>query len=147
MHRVGLITDLQYADKDDGHEFISKRPRRFRRSLAALRSAVSRWRSEEVDRVFQLGDLIENGGAFEDSPIVSVMESLPVPWHNSIGNHDRNRFNESAMRLWIGKNAGVDLGNRNYYSISPTPAVGHFHVRGDGDICICWLKNKIFLKT
>ena len=61
----GLLTDIQYADCDDGMSFDKARHRYYRNSLKLVRQAVEHWKKYEEESkqklkfVIQLGDLID----------------------------------------------------------------------------------------
>lgn len=60
----GMITDIQYADVEDGTSF-DKKQRYYRNSLNLVREAVKNWRAYsqkhglEIKFIIQLGDLID----------------------------------------------------------------------------------------
>ncbi|RNA22070.1 manganese-dependent ADP-ribose CDP-alcohol diphosphatase [Brachionus plicatilis] len=61
----GIITDIQYANVDDGQSYDKKRVRYYRNSLNLVREAVNNWKeiekkfSKDFKFVIQLGDLID----------------------------------------------------------------------------------------
>jgi len=130
LHRIGLIADVQYVDDDDAYNYNKTRLRYYRQSLQHMTDAIEKWRQEGVDRVIQLGDLIDGkshnqGKRDKDFAALSkLVHSLPVPWHHCIGNHELYNFNEKELRAWMSADSGIDLGNggddtRNYYGFSP----------------------------
>ena len=72
----GVLTDIQYADVEDGTSYDKKRIRYYRNSLNLVKEAIKNWKKYEQDSkqnlkfVIQLGDLI-------DGKCKSVNESLP----------------------------------------------------------------------
>ena len=61
----GLITDIQYADVDDGMSYDKTRHRYYRNSLKLVREAVAYWKQHEIEDdckfkfFLQLGDIID----------------------------------------------------------------------------------------
>lgn len=61
----GIITDIQYADVDDGMNYDKTRHRYYRNSLKLVSEAVQNWRQHEIDNqcqlqfLLQLGDIID----------------------------------------------------------------------------------------
>jgi len=60
LFSFGLITDIQYADIDDGWDYNKTSARRYRNSLTLLQNAVEDWKQKgEISFVTQLGDIID----------------------------------------------------------------------------------------
>lgn len=61
----GILTDVQYADVDDGMSYDKKRHRYYRNSLNLVKEAVRNWKQHELDNstkfkfLIQLGDIID----------------------------------------------------------------------------------------
>lgn len=81
MLTFGVIADPQYADKDtNGSRF-------YRSSLSKLRVALKELNGENLDFVVTLGDIIDADiQSFE--AILPIYETLKVPHHIVLGNHD-----------------------------------------------------------
>jgi hypothetical protein len=58
LFTFGVITDVQYADIEDGASFRGV-PRFYRHSLQGLRRAVAAWRAQGVAFAMHLGDIID----------------------------------------------------------------------------------------
>lgn len=104
----GILTDVQYADIDDGEHFSKTRKRYYRNSLHLLKAAVSDWRTlkdSPVAFVLQLGDLIDGqnkkgGYAVVRAALDSTLkqfDSLSVPVYHLIGNHELYNMNRSSL--------------------------------------------------
>lgn len=121
LFRFGLISDIQYADIEDGHSFHGI-PRYYRASLDGLRRAVTIWQEQHVEFAVQCGDIIDGFNPKEksDTAMQSVLNEfakLQKPVYHMIGNHclynlPRHRLNEL---LSIESKA-------SYYSFSPHKA-------------------------
>lgn len=90
MVKIGLIADIQYADRDD-REFC-----RFRSTLDRLAQLVELFNSEGVDLVVQLGDVVDGHGPEEAQRertrqdldrVLKILDSLKAPLEHVIGNH------------------------------------------------------------
>jgi predicted phosphodiesterase len=84
--RVGLMTDLHYADKEE------RGTRFYRQALMKLDEAVERMNQERPDLVVELGDLIDQAESVElEMEWLKTIEShyarLRVPRHYVLGNH------------------------------------------------------------
>src|SRR5262249_5518512 len=100
----GLITDIQYADVDDGTNFDGTRQRFYRQSLALTREAVSHWRTHQPQPKFllQLGDLVDFKCTLQQDShgamrrVLDELEALhDVPVMHIWGNHDMYNFKVS----------------------------------------------------
>lgn len=84
--RVGLMTDLHYADKEP------TKTRFYREALAKLDEAVERMNREKPNVVVELGDFIDQADSVErEIEWLKTMEShfmkLSMPRHYVLGNH------------------------------------------------------------
>lgn len=77
----GIIADIQYADIDPaGSRF-------YRNSIDKLRDAVSGLKSDSVDFLINLGDMIDkNYDSF--NPVMEIIGSSGIKTYNIAGNHD-----------------------------------------------------------
>jgi manganese-dependent ADP-ribose/CDP-alcohol diphosphatase len=72
----GVLTDIQYADVEDGKSFDGKRNRYYRNSLNLVKEAVANWKNYEklnqtkLKCIIQLGDLI-------DGKAKAINDSIP----------------------------------------------------------------------
>lgn len=140
----GLITDIQYADVDNGSSYDKKYTRYYRNSLNLVNEAVKHWRAHEhkynqkMKFLLQLGDLI-------DGKCKSINESLPAMHRvldelnklftgaddldtprllNIWGNHEFYNFKRKDL-LHLPLNTAKKLGqnlnsNANYYALDVT---------------------------
>jgi 3',5'-cyclic AMP phosphodiesterase CpdA len=76
-----VLADVQYADKD-----VAGR-RDYRASLEKLKQAGAAIRAARPAFAIQLGDLVDGGAANLDR-ILPVWNTLGVPGHSVLGNHD-----------------------------------------------------------
>ncbi len=90
MVKIGLIADIQFADRED------KGFCRFRSSLDRLGQLVGLFNDEGVDLVVQLGDLVDGNGSDEEGlertrreldQVLAVLTDLDAPSEHVIGNH------------------------------------------------------------
>ncbi len=84
--RIGMITDLHYADKD------SVGTRHYRESLSKLAEARERFEKEKIDFVVEMGDLVDAAGSVDVETgylkkINGVLTDLPCDIHYVVGNH------------------------------------------------------------
>lgn len=79
--RIGLIADIQYADKE------SRGTRFYRASLPKLNESVTVLNEHRVDFTVVVGDFVDEGP--KDLPTVLVeLDRLDKPVYNLLGNHD-----------------------------------------------------------
>ncbi|KAK4530693.1 hypothetical protein CCYA_CCYA05G1550 [Cyanidiococcus yangmingshanensis] len=90
--RLGLVADVQYADKDN--KLVAGAFRHYRNALHKLARVVEAFESESatLDAVLQLGDLVDGQEQLEASraDLELVMEQfarLPLPLYHVLGNH------------------------------------------------------------
>ncbi len=77
----GIIADIQYADIDPaGSRF-------YRNSIDKLRDAVSTLKSDSVDFLINLGDMIDKDFA-SFKPVMKIIDSSGIKTYNIAGNHD-----------------------------------------------------------
>lgn len=84
--RIGLVTDVHYADKD------SKGSRHYRDGAAKLSSAIERFNEARADLVVELGDFIDSADTMEAElgylkRIESVFAQARCPRYRVLGNH------------------------------------------------------------
>ena len=97
LFSFGVVADVQYADLDNGSNFLKTVTRYYRHSLDALRTAVRCWGDANVLFVAQLGDLLDgqNGNvpgrtASAEVTVMGVLAALPpsIPVYSCVGNHE-----------------------------------------------------------
>lgn len=127
----GLITDIQFADRDDGYDYHKISKRYYRNALVQVKTAIKYWNSEQnkVNFVLELGDLIDaynhrNGQQQEAlSNILKVFSSYPGVVHYVWGNHELYNFRvEELLRSSL--NSSINQGckaipGKGYYSFTP----------------------------
>lgn len=84
--RIGLVTDLHYADKAPAGT------RHYRASSAKLAEAAERFRQERMDLVIELGDVIDSADSLEVEQdylrrIAKEFRTIPGQHHFVLGNH------------------------------------------------------------
>ncbi|WP_170157084.1 metallophosphoesterase family protein [Roseimicrobium gellanilyticum] len=84
--RVGIVTDLHYADKE------STKTRFYRETPRKLEEVVQRFNAEKPDFVVELGDLIDQAATVEQEiawldEIEKVFAKVTSPRHYVLGNH------------------------------------------------------------
>jgi manganese-dependent ADP-ribose/CDP-alcohol diphosphatase len=110
MLKIGIITDLQYADADRA------RKRNYRASISKFLEAVGALEEERVDAIFHLGDSFDRD--WENLTVVSeLFRAVRLPFYNLLGNHDYLIPNEKkgeVNRLLLIPN------NKGYYTFTMT---------------------------
>ncbi len=84
--KVGLLTDLHYADKPP------TKTRFYRETIGKLREAVDHFNRVKVDLVIELGDLIDQAPSVEQElawldEVEKVYATVKAPRHYVLGNH------------------------------------------------------------
>jgi predicted phosphodiesterase len=84
--RLGLLTDLHYADLDPAGD------RHYRESLTKIREAITRFRELKIDQAIELGDFIDAAPTVEGEianlkKIEREFSQLTCPRHYVLGNH------------------------------------------------------------
>lgn len=116
--RLGLVTDLHYADKQPAGT------RHYRESLPKLAEAVEKFAAAKVDFVVELGDLIDAASTVETelgylATINKTFSSLACPRYYVLGNHCVDMLTKDEFL------AGIER-KSSYYSFDAGPA--HFVV-------------------
>ena len=106
--RVGLLTDLHYADKPPAGT------RYYRETAGKLEKAVAQFTSDRVDFTIEIGDLVDAAQSVEDEKgylrsINGQLEKLPGDRHYVLGNHCVQTLTKSEFL------AGVER-EKNFYS-------------------------------
>lgn len=101
---VGLIGDIQYADAEDGSDFMGTEKRYFRNALVSVRAAVECMNAFGVDTVVTMGDAIDGCNSrlgASESALASVLrvldKSLARQRFDLIGNHELYNFARPAL--------------------------------------------------
>ena len=105
LFSFGLISDVQYADADDGHDYTGTRRRSYRNSLQGLREAVTSWNTSQfpVKFVLQLGDLVDARNKEKGQSRVALARVLQEcqrfkgEFHHIWGNHEFYNFSRTEL--------------------------------------------------
>lgn len=105
LFSFGVIADVQYADVDDGKDFLGIRRRYYRHSLQHLQNAIQYWNGMEAQPAFvlQLGDIIDGFNAqhkMSEQALEMVMKEfkkLRTQVHHIWGNHELYNFNRDYL--------------------------------------------------
>lgn len=133
----GLITDIQYAECEDGMTWDKKRVRYYENSLNLVAKAFDYWKDIELKTnqklkfIIQLGDLLDlkakqsNLGSIESmNRVLSKLNEYKVDLLHIWGNHEFYNFNRSDLvelplntARYLNQNIET---NANYYSYELT---------------------------
>ena len=113
--RVGLVTDVHYADKK------TLRTRHYRDSLAKLSSSIDQFNRANADLVIELGDFIDSADSADReieylARIEAIYTGARCPQHHVLGNHCVFTLTKEQFLAECGM-------SRSYYSFD----VGGFH--------------------
>ena len=107
--RIGVIADLQYADRDDGWDYSGTVMRRYRWPLSVLSNAIKNWSQEPKPKVvINLGDTVDGWNAKHGTSsaalttIQSMMQQSNLPWRHLTGNHELYNFPRSMLEESLG---------------------------------------------
>ena len=103
--RLGLVTDVQYADKEPG------KTRFYRQSLGKLAEAIEHFNGLDLRWCVSGGDLIDKGWESFDEILKPLARSRHA-FHHLLGNHDFGVSDELKAR--VPKRLGL---KRRYYSV------------------------------
>lgn len=99
--RVGLVTDLHYANKPEA------KTRYYRETLGKMREAVGKFNDERPDVVVELGDFIDAASTVEEEigwlkQIEKVFAEVRAPRHYVLGNHCVGTLTKAEFREHTG---------------------------------------------
>ena len=123
--RIGILADIQYADKP------TRGARNYRRAIDRLADCVAAMNAENVDLVLNLGDIIDGYADSQAKSLVDleavlgVLKKLRPPVYHVIGNHCLN-----AGRQELCRRLGL---KRAYYDFTHPKAPGWRLVVLDGN--------------
>ena len=114
--RLGLVTDMHYADKDTAGS------RYYRDSLRKLSLAAEAWQEEKLDAVVELGDFIDAADSVETElgylrRIDREFKKLSEKTHYVLGNHCVHTLNKSEFLETVGQTASFfsfDVGQAHF---------------------------------
>lgn len=100
--RVGLVTDLHYADKDPAGS------RHYRETLAKLEEAARQFEKDKPDHIVELGDLIDSADSVDKEKvhlkrINRVFANLPGEKHYVLGNHCVHTLTKAEFLEGVGQ--------------------------------------------
>lgn len=139
LFSFGVISDIQYADLDDGSNFARTRTRYYRSSLQLLRKALEHWSESAVPPSFvlQLGDIIDGFNAPRgasrsalDTVLREFRSGIVDEVHHVWGNHEFYNFTRGELlsselnsMLHVKRQLGESGpgGDIYAYSFSPQP--------------------------
>ncbi|XP_045925784.1 manganese-dependent ADP-ribose/CDP-alcohol diphosphatase [Micropterus dolomieu] len=105
MFTFGVIADIQYADIDDGYNYVRTRKRYYRNGLQLLRNAQESWSESAVkpEFILQLGDIIDGFNKRHDASdraldtVLREFSCSSVEVHHVWGNHELYNFSRSSL--------------------------------------------------
>lgn len=127
----GLISDTQFADRDNGYDYYRMNKRYYRNALVQVEAAIEYWnyQSNKVSFVIELGDIIDSynhkhGQEKEAlSKTLNVFSAYPGDIFYVWGNHELYNFSmEELLRssLNSSSNPGCKaISGKAYYSFTP----------------------------
>jgi len=116
----GLISDIQYADVDDGTDYAKTENRYYRGSLTHLRKAIEQWKKSNVNFVVQLGDIID--GKCKDinhdsenclKAVLDIFSTIGCQRYDILGNHEFYNFSLDYCL------SNLNVGTNGWQSYSP----------------------------
>eukprot|EP00756_Hemistasia_phaeocysticola_P035453 Hpha_TRINITY_DN16585_c3_g1::TRINITY_DN16585_c3_g1_i1::g.136404::m.136404/K01517/ADPRM; manganese-dependent ADP-ribose/CDP-alcohol diphosphatase len=100
---LGVVSDIQYADRGDGFDVTGEHRRYYRGGLKMVARSAARWRNTGITKVLDLGDAIDgsNAGAGTTSQALSAVASVFSPFERLRvqGNHDLYNQPPDALNL------------------------------------------------
>ncbi|XP_061087525.1 manganese-dependent ADP-ribose/CDP-alcohol diphosphatase isoform X2 [Conger conger] len=107
LFTFGVIADIQYADIEDGFNFLHTRKRYYRNSLRLLHRANEKWKEEAVQPSFiiQLGDVIDgfnkkyNASETALETVVNELGKSAIEVHHVWGNHEFYNFSRDELLI------------------------------------------------
>lgn len=123
--KVGLVSDIQYANIDDRFSF-SGRLRYYRNTVVQLKLAAKYWNEEKVDLVLHCGDVIDganrDNGTVDEAinTVIDSLKGIQAPIHHVLGNHCVYCLSREQLRTVL--KMQTPCSEVGYYSISPYPS-------------------------
>ncbi|CAI5995532.1 unnamed protein product [Closterium sp. NIES-64] len=126
LFSFGVMTDVQYADIDDGHSFLGI-PRFYRHSLEVVKRAVRDWNHEtnHISFAVHFGDLVDGLCPREKSleafqTVLGEFGKLANgPVYHMLGNHCLYNLPRKTLNKLLAMPPSAD--HRSYYHFSPFP--------------------------
>ncbi|MDF1742091.1 MAG: metallophosphoesterase [Gimesia sp.] len=110
--RIGLVTDLHYADKPPVGS------RHYRETLSKLKEVENRFRSDEPDFLVFHGDLIDSGDSLDQEKkhlqtVVKAISMIPFPKYYVLGNHCVDQLKKEEFLQGVGQKDSFYSFDRN----------------------------------
>lgn len=114
--RIGLLTDLHYADKPTAGN------RYYRETIAKLAEATARFQQDKTDLMFELGDLVDSAESVEAERgyvrrMVEGFAAAPGQHHYVLGNHCVYSLTKAEFLETVGQKQtyySFDFGGRHF---------------------------------
>nr|XP_060620521.1 manganese-dependent ADP-ribose/CDP-alcohol diphosphatase [Anolis sagrei ordinatus] len=103
LFSFGVIADIQYADLEDGYDFLGIQKRYYRHSLCHLQKAIEEWNGRQIQFALQLGDIIDGFNAQHKmskralKTVMKEFQKLKAPVHHIWGNHELYNFSRDYL--------------------------------------------------
>ncbi|EDL61431.1 metallophosphoesterase family protein [Gimesia maris] len=112
--RIGLVTDLHYADKPPAGS------RHYRETLAKLKEAATQFHNDRPDFVVFQGDLIDSGKSLAQEKthlqtVVKAISAIPFPKYYVLGNHCVDQLTKNEFLQGVGQKESFYSFDRNGY--------------------------------
>lgn len=122
----GIISDPQYVDADDGHNYSKTVTRRYRQSLSIVKEASAAFRQSGTICNMVLGDTIDGRAksmGLNYSSIEAIFDATGDNYHYILGNHDYYNFDRSELKQLLIPPSHHDVCEEDtlYYNFSPYP--------------------------
>lgn len=119
LYSFGLIADVQYADIDDGTNYLKTRNRYYRSALSYVKTAVADWIAKagtdhKISMVLDLGDLIDGFNVDHKSSVTALetvteaFDPVGVRVIHVWGNHDLYNFTRKQLHAMPKMNPVLD---------------------------------------
>jgi len=115
--RIGLVTDLHYADKPPAGS------RHYRETLAKLQEAATQYEKDRPDFVVFQGDLIDSGKSLAEEKqhlqtVVKAISAIPYPKYYVLGNHCVDQLKKDEFLQGVGqKESFYSFDQRGYHFV------------------------------
>jgi manganese-dependent ADP-ribose/CDP-alcohol diphosphatase len=144
LFSFGVITDIQYADIDDGRSFLGV-PRYYRHALVGLRRAVEAWNKKgNLAFAIHFGDIVDGYCPREQSraafkTVISEMANFHTGQvYHIIGNHCLYNLPRQDLNELL---TIPTSGQESYYSFSPHPGFLFVILDGSDVSALGWLAD------
>lgn len=125
LFKFGVIADVQWADKDNGHNFAKTRTRYYRSALKCLEGGCRWWDLEGIgeksDFIVQLGDLVDGHNKALGQSREAMKAAIDLlagckckQLHHLVGNHEFYNFSRKQLEGY-----GYGKDGKLYYSFQP----------------------------